>query len=70
METLDRLAESWPANAPALRDLVENFPLGESALLHLLSVSSICAARLVRHPDILLWISNPEICAAPRSHRE
>jgi len=67
--TLERLAESWPADAPPLCDLLENFPLGEAALLHLLSVSSICAARLVRHPDILLWVSNPEICAAPRSHR-
>src|SRR5688572_22472879 len=67
--TLERLAGNWPANAPPLRDLLETFPLGEAALLHLLSVSSICAARLVRHPDILLWISNPQICSAPRSHR-
>ena len=67
--TLERLAENWPADAPPLRDLLERFPLGEGALLHLLSVSSICAARLVRHPEILLWISDPEICSAPRSHR-
>lgn len=67
--TLERLAESWPAEAPPLRDLLERFPLGETALLHLLSVSSICAARLVRHPEILLWISQPDICSAPRGHR-
>lgn len=67
--TLERLAESWPTAAPPLRSVVQEFPLGEAALLHLLSVSSICAARLVLHPDILLWVSNPEICSAPRSHR-
>lgn len=67
--TLERLAETWPADAPPLRNLLENFPLGEAALLHLLSVSSICAARLLRHPDILLWVSDPQICSAPRSHR-
>ncbi|MDQ6623898.1 MAG: bifunctional [glutamate--ammonia ligase]-adenylyl-L-tyrosine phosphorylase/[glutamate--ammonia-ligase] adenylyltransferase [Verrucomicrobiota bacterium] len=31
-----------------------------------MAVSSICAARLVRQPDLLLWLQNPEICAAPR----
>jgi glutamate-ammonia-ligase adenylyltransferase len=67
--TLERLAESWPAEAPPLQDLVERFPLGEAALLHLLSVSSICAARLVRHPEILLWLSDPGICSSPRGHR-
>jgi glutamate-ammonia-ligase adenylyltransferase len=67
--TLERLAESWPADAQPLRELLEEFPLGETALLHLLSVSSICAARLVRHPEILLWISRLEICSAPRGHR-
>jgi len=67
--TLESLAENWPADAPTLRDLLEQFPLGENSLLHLLSVSSICAARLVLHPNILLWISRPEICSEPRSHR-
>src|SRR5688572_24955890 len=67
--TLEGLAENWPADAPQLQQLLEAFPLGEAALLHLLSVSSICAARLVRHPDILLWISQPQICSAPRSYR-
>jgi glutamate-ammonia-ligase adenylyltransferase len=67
--TLERLAESWPVDAPPLHALLEEFPLGEAALLHLLSVSSICATRLVRHPEILLWILKPEICSVPRSHR-
>jgi glutamate-ammonia-ligase adenylyltransferase len=67
--TLGRLAESWGANAPVLRTLIEQFPLGESALLHLISVSSICAARLIRYPEILPWLARPEICDSPRSHR-
>jgi glutamate-ammonia-ligase adenylyltransferase len=68
--TLERMAESWPGEAPLLLDLIEEFPLGEAALLHLISVSSICATRFVRHPEILLWLSRPEICSAPRSHSE
>ena len=68
--TLERMAESWPGEAPPLLDLIEGFPLGEAALLHLISVSSICATRFVRHPEILLWLSRPEICSAPRSHSE
>ncbi|HWM25053.1 MAG TPA: bifunctional [glutamate--ammonia ligase]-adenylyl-L-tyrosine phosphorylase/[glutamate--ammonia-ligase] adenylyltransferase [Chthoniobacterales bacterium] len=67
--TLERVSESWPGDAPPLRDVIEQFPLGEASLLHLLSVSSICAAQLARHPDILLWLSKPEICSEPRSHR-
>src|SRR5437660_7587761 len=64
--TLERLAENWPADATPLIDLVQQFPLGEAALLHLIAVSSVCAARLVRHPEILLWLSRPEISEAPR----
>ncbi len=43
---LTALEEQWPAEAPELQHVVEQFPLGQAALLHLLSVSSICAARL------------------------
>lgn len=67
--TLERIAENWPTKASSLRDLVEQFPLGGAALLHLISVSSVCAARLVRHPDILLWLARPEISDAPRGPR-
>ena len=38
--TLEGIANSWPAEAKPLRELIEQFPLGESALLHLISVSS------------------------------
>jgi glutamate-ammonia-ligase adenylyltransferase len=68
--TLERLAESWPAQATPLLDVIENFPLGEAALLHLISVSSICAARFVRQPELLLWLAQPGVCSAPRGRHE
>ncbi len=64
--TLRELDERWPADAPELRKVVEEFPLGAEALLHLIAVSSICAARLVRDPQILLWLRHPDVCADSR----
>jgi len=68
--TLVQLGEKWPANATPLVDVVEQFPLGETALIHLLAVSSICAARLTRNPETLLWLYQPEVCLAPRGYAE
>src|SRR5437867_5124834 len=68
--TLFQLNERWPANAPPLAEVVEQFPLGEAALLHLLAVSSICATRLTRNPETLLWCSQPEVCLASRGYAE
>jgi [glutamine synthetase] adenylyltransferase / [glutamine synthetase]-adenylyl-L-tyrosine phosphorylase len=78
--TFVQLNEQWPAyaeatagrpaNAMSLVEVVEQFPLGEAALLHLLAVSSICATRLTRNPETLLWLAQPEVCLAPRGHAE
>ncbi len=68
--TLVQLGEKWPANAVPLVDVVEQFPLGETALVHLLAVSSICAARLRRNPETLLWLHQPEVCLASRGYAE
>src|SRR5438067_100105 len=68
--TLVRLGEGWPANAPPLVEVVEQFPLGEAALLHLLAVSRSCAARFVRNPETLLWLHRPETCLAARDYGE
>ena len=68
--TLVQLNEQWPANAMPLAKVVEQFPLGEAALLHLLAVSSICAARFTRNPETLLWLARPEVCLASRGHVE
>jgi len=68
--TLVQLNEQWPANAMPLAEVVEQFPLGESALLHLLAVSSICATRLTRDPETLLWLAQPEVCLGSRGLAE
>jgi glutamate-ammonia-ligase adenylyltransferase len=68
--TLVQLNEQWPASAMPLAEVVQQFPLGESALLHLLAVSSICATRLTRNPETLLWLAQPEVCLASRSRAE
>src|SRR4029453_6025616 len=68
--TLVELNERWPASAPPFVDLVEQFALGEASLLHLLAVSRICATRLVRNPETLLWLRQPEVCLASRGYAE
>jgi [glutamine synthetase] adenylyltransferase / [glutamine synthetase]-adenylyl-L-tyrosine phosphorylase len=78
--TLVQLNEQWPAyaeatagrpaNAMSLAEVVQQFPLGEAALLHLLAVSSICAARLTRNPETLLWLAQPEVCLSSRGYAE
>src|ERR1051326_7883236 len=65
--TLIQLNEAWPLGGEPLRAILENFPLGEAALLHLFALSSTCAARIVRNPELLLWLSQPAICFEPRS---
>ena len=68
--TLIQLSERWPANGQPLADVIEQFPLGEAALLHLLAVSSICATRLTQNPETLLWLSQPEVCLSSRGYAE
>src|SRR6266480_3476635 len=68
--TLVQLSEKWPVTAPSFVDIIEQFPLGEAALLHLLAVSSSCAARFVRNPETLLWLHRPETCLAARDYGE
>ncbi len=68
--TLFQLNEAWPVAEGPLPDAIQSFPLGEAALLHLFAVSSICAARIVQNPELLLWLSQPEICRQGRDHIE
>ena len=63
---LGQILKNWPESASPLVELIEQFPLGESALLHLLAISSICATRLQRNPEILLWLAEPEVSLARR----
>jgi glutamate-ammonia-ligase adenylyltransferase len=66
--TLLELEANWPAEAPPLAEFLAQFPLGEAPLLHLIAVSSICAARFIRDPNLLLWLNDPEISASARGH--
>jgi glutamate-ammonia-ligase adenylyltransferase len=68
--TLLQLSETWPPAALPIVDVIENFPLGEGALLHLIAMSSICATRLVRHPEILLWLGQPDGCLSARGYEQ
>ncbi len=68
--TFLRLNEIWPPSAPPLIEVIEEFPLGEAALLHLLSISSICAARLTQDPPLLLWLRQPEVSLAHRDRAQ
>lgn len=68
--TLTQLNEAWPPTAVPLPDAIQNFPLGEAALLHLFALSSICAGRIVQNPELLLWLSRPEICLQGRDVAE
>ena len=65
-----QLSERWPVNVLPLARVIEQFPLGEPALLHLLAVSSICATRLTQNPETLLWLCQPEVCLASRGYAE
>jgi [glutamine synthetase] adenylyltransferase / [glutamine synthetase]-adenylyl-L-tyrosine phosphorylase len=64
--TLEAIEANWPVDAPGLPEVISTFPLGSEALFHLLSLSSICGARLIQHPEILLWLARPEACADRR----
>src|SRR6266481_4526861 len=68
--SLVQLSERWPASTLPLARVIEQFPLDESALMHLLAVSSICATRLTQDPETLLWLCQPEVCLASRGYAE
>src|SRR5438552_411638 len=68
--SLVQLSERWPANMLPLARVLEQFPLGEPALMHLLAVSSICATRLTQNPETLLWLCQREVCLASRGYAE
>src|SRR5262249_16595754 len=81
---LIQLSERWPPHAEAPADkptgrlakalslvsVIDQFPLGESSLLHLLAVSSICATRLTQNPETLSWLSQLEVCTSSRGYAE
>ncbi|HEY2714236.1 MAG TPA: bifunctional [glutamate--ammonia ligase]-adenylyl-L-tyrosine phosphorylase/[glutamate--ammonia-ligase] adenylyltransferase [Chthoniobacterales bacterium] len=65
---LAALEANWPKEVSSLAKVIAEFRLGADALFHLLSVSNICATRLVQEPEILLWLAHPETCADRRGY--
>src|SRR3984893_2380539 len=68
--TLLQLSETWPPAAPPIVDVIEKCPRGEAALRLFIAMSSICATRLVRHPEILLWFGQPDVCLSARGYEQ
>jgi glutamate-ammonia-ligase adenylyltransferase len=68
--TFVQLSENWPVAAAPLLEVIEDFPLSANALLDLFAVSSICGRRIAQTPELLLWLSRPEICLGPRGYAE
>src|SRR5579864_6016851 len=67
---LIQINEVWPAEARPLRELIETFLLGENALVRLFALSSISVARIVRNPQLLIWLTEPDTCVRGRSRAE
>jgi len=67
---LIQLGKNWPVAAPPFAAVVEQFPLGEAALVHLLAISNSCVTRLTQNPETLLWLRQPEVCLASRGYAE
>lgn len=67
---LIQINEVWPADVRPLREVIESFLLGENALLRLLALSSISVTRIVRNPQLLIWLTAPETCVRGRSRSE
>ena len=63
---LRSIADAWPETFLPLPELVEHFPPGEAALLHLLAVSPISAEKCVKDPGALLWLADPAVCMTER----
>ena len=67
---LFELSQRWPQTALPLVEVVETFPLGPKALLHLLAVSTICGTRLLQDPTILLWLADPDTILTSRDRAQ
>ena len=67
---LIQLSAGWPTDAGELQATIENFPLGEDALLRLFALSSVCATRIAQSPKLLIWLSQEEVCMQPRNRAE
>lgn len=58
---LERLRESWPADFPALGEVLESLGEARGALAHLLAVSPVSVDKLVRDPGALVWLAQASV---------
>ncbi|MES2568980.1 MAG: hypothetical protein V4710_02870, partial [Verrucomicrobiota bacterium] len=63
---LSGLAAIWPGNLAPLEEVVALLPEQANALGHLLSISPVCAEKLVADPEALVWLAAPEVCLEKR----
>ncbi len=56
---------SFPGELPPLENLVRDFPLGESALIHYLNYSRVGLSRLIADPPALVWLADPAVTNQP-----
>ncbi len=65
----ESIAKAWTASGRSTegwRTVLDRFPLGTDALVHLLAVSPISAEKLSVDPGLLEWLAHPEISASDR----
>jgi [glutamine synthetase] adenylyltransferase / [glutamine synthetase]-adenylyl-L-tyrosine phosphorylase len=67
---LIELNKVWSPDWTPLPNLIEKFPLGEATLLHLLALSSVAAARITQNPELLVWLSQPQVSNQTRDQIE
>lgn len=67
---LIQINEVWPADLRPLQETIDTFLLGENALIRLLAFSSISVARIVRNPQLLLWLTEPNTSVHGRTRAE
>ena len=67
---LIQISDVWPADFRPLQETIETFLLGENALIQLLALSSISIARIVRNPELLVWLTEPDTSVRGRSRAE
>src|ERR1043166_516288 len=67
---LIQISDVWPADFRPLQETIQTFLLGENALIQLLALSSISNARIVRNPELLVWLTEPDTSVRGRSRAE
>lgn len=63
-EVLHRLQEVWPEDTRALEEVIHDFPSGPESVARLLAASKIAGERMIKRPNLLIWLAEPQNCLA------